>query len=102
MPDIDLGSHVVFDAYTSPGWFILALCVAIFFLVIFYFDPQPSPSYGDDNEGYRVAPDAGGKNAKQHAKYSMDKSMDDGSSYTPPNARGLTVLLILFVIHFFR
>ena len=31
----------------------------------------------------------------------MDKSMDDGSSYTPPNARGLTVLLMLFVIHFF-
>mmetsp|Transcript_11099 Transcript_11099/g.22109 ORF Transcript_11099/g.22109 Transcript_11099/m.22109 type:complete len:490 (+) Transcript_11099:185-1654(+) len=94
--DIDLGNNVIFDAYTSPGWFILVLCVAIFFLVIVYFDPEPSASYGDAS-----ASSEGKSSSKQHAKYSMDKSVDDGSSYAPPNARGLTVLLMLFVIHFF-
>ena len=51
--DINLGHNLVLDAYTSPGWFILALCVAIFFLVIVYFDPEvraparsPSPCWG--------------------------------------------------------
>ena len=27
--------------------------------------------------------------------------MDDGSNLSPPNARGLTILLLIFVIHFF-
>mmetsp|Transcript_1441 Transcript_1441/g.2519 ORF Transcript_1441/g.2519 Transcript_1441/m.2519 type:complete len:476 (-) Transcript_1441:114-1541(-) len=85
---------VAFDAYTSPGWFILALCVGIFFLVVVYFDPEPSPSYGEARKGINLNESRGGK-------YSMDKSMDDGSNLSPPNARGLTILLLIFVIHFF-
>jgi len=95
--DMKVGG-VAFDAYTTPGWFILVLCIAIFFLVVAYFDPEPSPSYGETKSngvgGAEVGESRGGK-------YSMDKSMDDGSNLAPPNAQGLSVLLFIFVIHFF-
>jgi hypothetical protein len=73
---------------SSPGWFILALCIVIFFLVIFCFDPKPSPSYIGN---------------KSNISPTLAAAADDtaAGAFAPPNSTGLAVLLIIFVIHFF-
>ena len=43
--DINLGHGVVVDAYTAPGYFILVLCIVIYFMVVYFFHPSPSPAY---------------------------------------------------------
>ena len=76
--------RLVFDAYTSPGWFILALCVVIFFLVIFCFHPTASPTFTTGDTVNTAAA------ATAHAPI-----------LSPPNSKGLGIVLVLFVIHFF-
>ena len=93
--DVVLGdSGVVLDAYTSPGWFIFALCVVIFGVVILTFNPTPSPAYyAYQHELARGMP-AG-------SSYISKQQQLDEMIYAPPNKGGLLILLLIFVIHFF-
>jgi len=109
--NVNLGHGLVLDAYTAPGWFILALCVIIFGVVCIAFKPEPAPSF--DSSGIAGKSGKGGRRRNREEgllerSYTMDsggggsdESIRGGSILAPPNERGLTVLLLLFVIHFF-
>ena len=97
---------LIFDAYTSPGWFILALCIIIFGLVIWCFNPAASPGYGGEGEA-RNGAEGGreGGGSRENGGVSVNGGGVGGlvasSVSAPPNSTGLAVLLIIFVIHFF-
>lgn len=107
--NVNLGHGLILDAYTAPGWFILALCVIIFGVVCMAFKPEPAPSFEGSNVGGGQGKTGRGEGSNTFERsYTMDSrgssngnGLAGGEVLTPPNERGLTVLLLLFVIHFF-
>ena len=104
--DVNLGNGLILDAYTAPGWFILALCVIIFGVVCVSFKPEPAPSFeGVSRVDGGLRKLGGGGNNTFERSYTMDSggaASGGGSSVlSPPNEKGLSVLLLLFIVHFF-
>jgi MFS family permease len=106
--DVNLGNGLVLDAYTAPGWFILALCVVIFGVVCVSFQPEPAPSFEGSKAGGGLGKLGGERDHAFERSYTMDSGGAGSGSggggtdvLAPPNEKGLTVLLLLFIIHFF-